>query len=219
MFFSTIEEYNKELSDIKSTLDSMESRFDEEPKSEIRKANHKGLKEIYDIILKDKEDFIEMMNENINLHLLGDSVKNHDISIPVITTLFNNFNSLTSCITLSLKNNLNYSFESHDLKLKEVNEGSIQILVSMDKDITNLKEVYLNNQVFNKLLDLVDCSGEELSKEVEIIGKDSILAYKNFLKVFIDNELDFTLENNSRKVGLTHDDALEIYKKIEEDGI
>jgi hypothetical protein len=43
-------------------------------------------------------------------------------------------------------------------------------------------------------------------------------AYKKFLKILIENELDFTLENNSRKVGLTHEEALKVYKKID-DGI
>lgn len=42
------------------------------------------------------------------------------------------------------------------------------------------------------------------------------LAYKKFLKVFIGKGLDFTLENNYRKVGLKQADALKIYKKIDD---
>lgn len=84
----------------------------------------------------------------------------------------------------------------------------------MDENITDLREVYLNHQVFSRLLDLIDCDVEDLEKQKEIIGADSMSAYKKFLKIIIDNELDFTLENNSRKVGLTHLEAKEIYDEL-----
>lgn len=218
MFFNTIEEYDEELKDIKSTLDSMEKRLDEGPYSFARKGNYRGLKEVYEIILKDRDDFLEMMGENINLHICGEVVKNHKISLSVITGLFDNFQDLTTFLSNYLKNNMNFSFESHELKLEQVTSGSIQILFSMDENITNLNEVYLNHQVFNKLLDLVGCDIDDLEKQKELIGLDSLLAYKKFLKIIIENKLDFTLENNSRKVGLTNDEALKIYKKID-DGI
>ncbi len=75
MFFNTIDEYDKELEDIKSTLDSMEKRLDEEPYSSIRKGNYRGFQELYKIILKDRDEFLKMMDENINLHICGDDVK------------------------------------------------------------------------------------------------------------------------------------------------
>jgi len=54
-----------------------------------------------------------------------------------------------------------------------------------------------------------------LAKQKEIVGINTILAYKKFLSVIIENELDFTLESNSRKVGLSHSEALEIYNEID----
>lgn len=75
------------------------------------------------------------------------------------------------------------------------------------EDITDLRKVNLNHQVFSRLLDLIDCDVEDLEKQKEVIGTDSLSTYKKFLKIIIDNELDFTLENNSRKVGLTHLEA------------
>lgn len=149
---------------------------------------------------------------------MGEVVKNHKISLSVITDLFDNFQILTTFLSNYLKNNLNFSFDAHELKLEQVTSGSIQILFSMDENITDLNEVYLNHQVFNKLLDLVGCDIEDLEKQKELVGLDSVLAYKKFLKIIIENRLDFTLENNSRKVGLTHGEALKIYKKID-DGI
>lgn len=214
MFFNTIEEYNNELNNIKSRMDDMEMRMKKYPERTWISGNYRGFEELYKIILEDRNRFLEMMDENINLHIYGDSVKNHKISLSVITGLFDNFHSLTAFLSDFVKNNLNYTFEGHDLKLEQVSKGSIQILFSMDENITDLNEVYLNHQVFNKLLDLIECDVEDLKKQEEIIGADRISAYKKFLKIIIENKLDFTLENNSRKVGLTHTEAIKIYDEL-----
>ena len=87
MLFNAISEYDEELDEIKSILDSMEQRLDEEPLSFARKGNYRTLKEIYNIILNDKNDFIEMMGESINLHISGEEVKNHNISLSIISGL------------------------------------------------------------------------------------------------------------------------------------
>ncbi len=140
--------------------------------------NYRSFKELYDIILKDRDEFLKMMDENINLHISGENVKNHKISLSVMKGLFNNFYDLTSFLTNYLKDNMNLTFESHELKLEQVTKGSIQILFSMDENITDLNEVYLNNQVFNKLLDLVECKKGDLAKQKDIVGTNTILAYK-----------------------------------------
>ena len=214
MFFNTIDEYDKELEGIKSTLDSMEERLDEEPYSSIRKGNYKGLKEVYEIIRQDRDDFVKMMDENINLHIYGDDVTDHKISLSIIAGLFDNFSNLTTFLSDFIKTDMKYTFESHDLKLEQVSKGSVQILFSMGENITDLREVYLNHQVFSRLLDLIDCDVGDLEKQKEVIGTDSLSAYKKFLKIIIENELDFTLENNSRKVGLTCKEAKEIYDEL-----
>ena len=215
MFFNTIEEYNEELNNIRSRMSSMEKRMEKYPERTWIGGNYRGFKELHEIILKDRDNFLEMMDENINLHICGEMVKNHKISLSVITELFDNFHDLTTFLSDFLKSNFKYTFESHDLKLERVSEGSIQILFSMDENITDLNEVYLNHQVFNKLLDLIDSDIQDLEKQKEIIGLDSILSYKKFLKIIIENKLDFTLESNSRKVGLTHSEALKIYNAID----
>ena len=218
MFFNTLDEYDKELANIKNRMNSMENRMAKHPDRAWIRGNYYSYKELYELILKDRNDFLAMMEESINLHISGEEVKNHNISLSIIMGLFGNFQYLTTLLSNFLKDSKNYAFESHDLKLEEVTGGSIQILFSMDDDITNLEEVYLNHQVFEKLLDLVECNIDDLEKQIDVIGTDSMMAYKKFLKILIDNELDFTLENNSRKVGLTHEEALKVYKKID-DGI
>lgn len=215
MLFNTIEKYDKELNDLKSRMDSMEKRIEKYPDKIWIVGNYRSFKELYDIILKDRDEFLKMMDENINLHIFGENVKNHKISLSVMKGLFDNFYDLTSFLTDYLKDNLNLAFECHELKLEQVTKGSIQILFSMDENITDLNEVYLNNQVFNKLIDLVECKKEDLAKQEDIVGTNTILAYKKFLSVIIENELDFTLESSSRKAGLSASEALEIYKEID----
>lgn len=214
MFFDTIDDYNNELCDIKNRMDGMEKRIEKYPDRPWIEGNYLCLKEIYDIIRQDRDEFLKMRDENINLHIYGDNVKDHKISLSTVRGLFDNFHDLTSFLSDFLKSNLNFTFEGHDLILDQISKGSIQVLFSMDEDITDLNEVYLNHQVFTKLLDLVECDVEDLEKQNEIIGADSIVAYKKFLKIIIDNGLDFTIENNSRKVGLTHDEAKKVYDEL-----
>jgi hypothetical protein len=218
MFFNTIKEYDEELKNMEDMLNDMEKRIELYPDRVLTKGNYRTLKEIYTIIFNDKNDFLRMMDDSINLHISGEEVKNHKISLSIITGLFGNFQDLIAFLSNFLKDSKNYTFESHDLKLEEVTSGSIQILFSMDDDITNLEEVYLNHQVFERLLDLVECNIDDLEKQIDVIGTQSMNAYKKFLKILIENELDFTLENNSRKAGLTHEESLKIYEKID-DGI
>ncbi|WP_298521961.1 hypothetical protein [uncultured Methanobrevibacter sp.] len=214
MIFRTFEEYDKELKEIESTLDSMEKRLDEEPYSSIRKGNYRGFQELYKIFRQDRDDFLEMLHENVVLHLCKGEVKCHNISLLVFRCLFDNFIDLIIFISDFVKKELEYVGEYHDLMLKDFCKESIQIVFSMDTDISELMEVYLNHEVFSRLLDLIDCDVEDLEKQKEVIGTDSMSAYKKFLKIIIDNELDFTLENKSRKVGLTCKEARKIYDKL-----
>ena len=213
MFFDTIDDYNNELCDIKNRMESMEKRIEKYPDRPWIEGNYFCLKQIYDMICQDRDDFLKMRDENINLHIYND-VKDHKISLSTVRGLFDNFHDLTSFLSDFLKSNLNFTFEGHDLILDKISKGSIHVLFSMDEDITDLNEVYLNHQVFAKLLDLVECDVDDLETQKEIIGADSIAAYKKFLKIIIDNGLDFTLENSSRKVGLTHEEAKIVYDEL-----
>ncbi|WP_407377742.1 hypothetical protein [Methanobrevibacter sp.] len=65
----------------------MEKRLGDEPGSVARKGNYIGLKEIYEIISKDRDEFLEMMEWCINLHIIGDAVKNQNISLSVINEI------------------------------------------------------------------------------------------------------------------------------------
>ena len=96
MLFNTIEKYDKELNDIKSRMESMEKRIEKYPDKIWIVGNYRSFKELYDIILKERDEFLKMMDENINLHISGENVKNHKISLSVMKGLFDNFYDLTS---------------------------------------------------------------------------------------------------------------------------
>lgn len=59
MIFNTIEEYDNELNEIKSRLDDMEDSLEKYPERIWNKGNRDALQNLYDIISKDREDFIK----------------------------------------------------------------------------------------------------------------------------------------------------------------
>lgn len=75
MYFNTIEEYNEELNSINLMLKDMERRINSNPDDVLTKGNYRALKDIYNVILKDRDDFLKMMGENINLQICGGSCK------------------------------------------------------------------------------------------------------------------------------------------------
>jgi hypothetical protein len=63
MIFNTIEEYDDELKDIESRLEAMEVRMKKYPERTGIKLNYKSFKQLHDIISKDREDFLKMMDK------------------------------------------------------------------------------------------------------------------------------------------------------------
>ena len=74
MMFKNIEEYDEELNELNARLISMEERMVKYPDRHWIKGNYNALKQIHAIILKDREEFLDMMSDNANLHL-DDSTK------------------------------------------------------------------------------------------------------------------------------------------------
>ncbi len=61
MIFDNINEYNKELIEIKSRLKDMEKRMSENPNRIWIKGNYNTLNEIYKIISKDRDEFLKII--------------------------------------------------------------------------------------------------------------------------------------------------------------
>ena len=59
MLFNSIEEYDAELEGIKSRMASMEKRMESCPERTWIGGNYRGYNELYKIILKDREEFLE----------------------------------------------------------------------------------------------------------------------------------------------------------------
>ena len=107
MFFNTLDEYDKELVNIKNRMNSMENRMAKHPDRAWIRGNYYSYKELYELILKDRNDFLAMMEESINLHISGEEVKNHNISLSIIMGLFGNFQDLTTLLSNFLKDSKN----------------------------------------------------------------------------------------------------------------
>ena len=66
MIFSSIEEYDNELNEMKFRLESMKRRMKQHPERQGIELNYCSFKQLYDIISKDREDYLKMIGETAN---------------------------------------------------------------------------------------------------------------------------------------------------------
>lgn len=79
MLFNTIDEYDNELTDIESRLRGMEERMKQYPERRGISINYYSIKQLQDIILKDREDHVKMIGENTKVHVNNEA--KHDFSL------------------------------------------------------------------------------------------------------------------------------------------
>lgn len=208
MLFNTIEEYNNDLNDIESRLHSMEERMKQYPERKGIAINYNCFKQLHDIILKDREDYVKMIGENTKVHFNNET--KHDFSLQSMSEIFGGVNDLTFSLADILKS-------AKDLKsdyipsVRKVSSGSLHLTFSMGDEKTDLREVQLNYDIFNTLFDVFECGEEDIPKLNDRLGGKFISSYQNFLNILIKHKLDITLENSARNVTLTHEDALRVY--------
>ena len=206
MFFNTIIEYDNKLKEMEFHLDRMKKSAKENPDMAGVEYNYRGLNEIYQTILEDREVFLKMMNQNVNLHV--NSSYNQIFSLGTMSMIFDSVNNFTFDIANSFKNNSGLNFNR--IPVRKVSSGSLHRSFSMGDRNTDLSEVKLNYEIFNALFEIFE-SGEDIPKLKDKLNDDCIESYKDFLMVLIENELDITLEMSSRSASITHQDALKIY--------
>lgn len=211
MMFNTIEEYDDELNEIKSRLEDMEERMEKYPERIWNKGNHDSLQNVYDIISKDREDYLRMMEENVAFHVNDD--KDHNFSLSLMSEIFGGINNFTSNMGNLIKNAKNLKF-NHLLPVTRYSGGSLHLSFSMGDEKTDLREVQLNHELFAAMFDIFECREEDIPKLKDKLDDKSISSYKDFLNILIKHELDITLENSSRNVTFTHEDALKVYNKL-----
>ena len=108
MLFNTIEEYNNDLNDIESRLHSMEERMKQYPERKGIAINYNSFKQLHDIILKDREDYVKMLGENTKVHF-NNGVK-HDFSLQSMSEIFGGVNDLTFSLADILKSAKGFIF-------------------------------------------------------------------------------------------------------------
>lgn len=202
MKLETLEDYNNELNDIQKTLAEMEEYIKKHPERLGYAGNYETLKHIYEIYLKDKINFINDLND-MDLKLEGSKLKT-PLLLPNMYSLGNAFTNASNSITnLLTETNLNET-----LTVKEVSLGSYNIKFAFENptedDVTRKSP---RKQGLVKLFDYIKCGEdiEKLKKEAGPKGKESLIAYRNFLKEIVKNNADFTLdtEKGTLKAGLT----------------
>lgn len=208
MLFNTIEEYNNDLNDIESRLHSMEERMKQYPERKGIAINYNSFKQLHDIILKDREDYVKMLGENTKVHF-NNGVK-HDFSLQSMSEIFGGVNDLTFSLADILKSAKDLKSD-HIPSVRKVSSGSLHLTFSMGDEKTDLREVQLNHDIFNTLFDVFECDEEDIPKLNDKLGGKFISSYQNFLNILIKHKLDITLENSARNVTLTHEDALKVY--------
>ena len=208
MLFNTIEEYNNDLNDIESRLHSMEERMKQYPERKGIAINYNSFKQLHDIILKDREDYVKMLEENTKVHFNNEA--KHDFSLQSMSEIFGGVNDLTFSLADILKSAKDLKSD-HIPSVRKVSSGSLHLTFSMGDEKTDLREVQLNHDIFNTLFDVFECDEENIPKLNDKLGGKFISSYQNFLNILIKHKLDITLENSARNVTLTHEDALKVY--------
>ena len=201
MLFKTIEEFNKELTEMQNEIDDTEEYLKKDPKEYGTRGNFKTMKELYEIFKQDKINFINDLND-MDLKLKGDELRT-PLLLPDMYSLGNAFTMANHSVTnLLTETNLN-----EELTVKEVSLGSYNIKFAFqnptEDDVTRKSP---RKQGLVKLFDYIKCGEdiEKLKKEAGPDGKDSLIAYRNFLKEIVENHADFTLstEKGTLKAGL-----------------
>lgn len=208
MLFNTIEEYNNDLNDIESRLHSMEERMKQYPERKGIAINYNSFKQLHDIILKDREDYVKMLGENTKVHFNNEA--KHDFSLQSMSEIFGGVNDLTFSLADILKSAKDLKSD-HIPSVRKVSSGSLHLTFSMGDEKTDLREVQLNYDIFNTLFDVFECGEDDIPKLNDKLGGKFISSYQNFLNILIKHKLDITLENSARNVTLTHEDALKVY--------
>lgn len=207
MFFNTIKEYDEKLDEINVHLSEMKELIEKNPDKEGIKINYDGLKYIFDLISNDRENFLKMTNENVNVHI--GSVSEDYFCFEMIFNVFKDLNNINYNLTNRLKIEENLKLDQL-IPVINVTSGSLHMSFSMGDENTDLSDMMLNYQIFQVYFDIFGCSDEDLPKLKERYGDECIESYKDFLGTLIENKLDITLENSSRTVRITHEDASRI---------
>ena len=202
MLFKTIEEFNKELNEMQIEIDDTEEYLKKHPNEYGTLGNFKTMQELYEIFKQDKIDFVNELND-MDLKLKGKELKT--------PLLLSNMYSLGNAFTMtnnSVTNSLTETNLNEDLIVKGISLGSYNIKFAFqnptEDDVTRKSP---RKQGLVKLFDYIKCGEdiEKLKNEAGPTGKDSLIAYRNFLKEIVENHADFTLstEKGTLKAGLT----------------
>lgn len=213
MRFKTIEEYDKELSEMEEDLVEMEAYIEKHPEKFGVKGNYETYKYVYKIVKNDKKRFLDELN-TICLLLNGNLI-NKGLNVEELFNLSKHFNETKNIATNLLGNNSN----NEDLLVKEISQGSYKITFSFPNPTEDdVKRTSPRKKGLMKIFDFIHCGDdiEKLKNEAGPNGREALTSYKEFLAEIVKHNADFTLdtEMGTVKAGLTLEQCKNICENL-----
>lgn len=189
-------------------------------------SNHKTrLKELeLELSIIKKNNDSTVLNEEINIHLSGESIKDNAIYSHLLINFIEIYEEIISNISAALrygsKNMMNYinaDFKRETSHLVKTSPGSFIISFSpiVHEDNQSTLKPSLNKQSFDKLCELINFgeSIEEIMNQKDIIGFSSLLKYKTLIRLLDENKLDISINesNLEPKVEIKYEKVHKIY--------
>lgn len=185
-----------------------------------------------------QENFGEVIvNEEINVHLSGENIKNHYISSSLLINFIKKYEELLMFIAGALEFGIDRMDKFMDSNFKNkfgyniapFSEGSFVITFSpkVHENYQTTLKPSLNKNALDKLCEIIDFGEnfEEIIKQSETVGMSSIIKYKEFIEVLSNNKLNISLDEgdyNHPRAQISHNKANTIYKglkKFDDDNV
>lgn len=230
MIFKTIEEYDDKINELNEKINNYEQFVEAHPERKGVKGNIKTLKFVRHELIVERNKLSPLItNEEINLHVSGDLIKNHSIPSSVLINLIETYEDFIVTAAGALKFGVDRMDKLIDstfkkefgYNIKPFSAGSFMITFSPKSFEDNQTSLVhsLNKQSFDKLCDVINCGEnmDSLMEQSKFIGTSSIVKYKDFMKVVSTNSLDITFNENNNPtpiINLSHDYASNIYTAL-----
>ena len=178
-----------------------------------------------ELSLLEKNNPGTVLNEEVNIHLSGEIIKNNTIYAPLFIDIVKTYEEIISNISAALrygsKNMMNYitpDFKRETSHFIKTSPGSFIISFSpiVHEDEQSTLEPSLNKQSFDKLCELINYGEniEELMNQMNLIGFPSLLKYKSLIRLLNENRLNVSINEGNYsepKAEINYEEVHKIY--------
>ena len=199
MLFEEIEEYDEHADNLKSVIEIIGENLDEFSTKKEAYLCYVSLNLMYFLILINRARFMQI-KEKIDLYI-SDNMARKSFSLSLYCQLFEKLNAFLNVLS---KSKPGTGFNISDV---EVSHGLIHLSFRLACDEIDSDDAEFRYSVFQHLFEILECGQCDLKNLKQSLDSDCLESYRDFLNFLIKNNLDLTLENSSRSVSLTREDA------------